>query len=263
MTQVVTTKDGTGAVTSVATTTTTGPAATTAQINATTAAVPGSGITPSTALGGSAGQQETNLLETVAVEGAVRQLGAIAPFGSKNALLVVNGPAVAPDATPWLTFDQHAHQLVVELKTDDDLLESEVHKEKEAQEQKRAHGGIRPLIAPAVLAAIPVLQKILSYAAVSYSEAGVSLTVDDYLLEVALMKGKPSWIMLGQRGTSAPPEEIGNDLDALQSELTRSHDLVAQAAPYLALNQGSTQKADKDEATRITGLETNITAVAR
>jgi hypothetical protein len=172
----------------------------------------------------------------------------------------VNGPAIAPDATPWLTFDQHAQQLAIELKADDDLLDEEIQKEKEFQNQKPPHGGVRPLFAPALLVAIPVIQKVLSYAAISYSEGGVSLTVDDYLLEVALMKGKPTWVMLGQRASSTPPAEIKNDLDAIQGELTRAHDLIGKAAPFVALNQGSTQKHDKDEATRMTSLETNIVA---
>lgn len=231
VTSIQTTTGPGGAVTSIQTTTTAGPAATqaqaqaeTAQIGVTTAAVTGSGISPTTTPGANAGYEEGSLL--VASEAKIAGQYLTNSLMPNNRVLVfVGAGATAPDVSSWLYFQNETDRLIFNLKSHEQLLETLV-----SPPPKDGARLSLPLAAAAVLAVAP---KILSYGYTSYQTAGVQLTPDDYMFGVALIQANNSWRLYTQQINATPPNEATEKLAGLDAEVVKSNNDILKGQAKL------------------------------
>jgi len=206
----VTTTVGPNGTTTV-TTTADGPAAekvaadaATARISAATAAIPGSGLSPSTSLSGAnAGFEETTLGAATVIKLAARHIASVLPR-DRDTLLLVGGGA-SPDTSAWLMFQQRSSGLLAQIKADEKTL-------------KRALGAAQPPVpAPKTESffsggGVAVAPKVLSYFLTNYQAAGLNITVDDYLLNAALLETGARVTLASQQAESAVPEEVSKPI---------------------------------------------------
>lgn len=226
-----------------------------ARISAATAAVPGSGLSPSTSLSGAnAGFEETTLGAATVIKLAARHIAAILPH-DKETLLLVGGVA-SPDTSAWLMFQQRSAGLLAQLKADEKTL-------------KHALGAGQPP-APSPKAesffsggGVALAPKVLSYFLTNYQVAGFNITVDDYLLNAALLETGARVTLASQQAEAAIPDEISKPIERLQAGSVAASALVVKATAAqarLANTTGPNAPGAKIQADLIKSLVASLTA---
>jgi hypothetical protein len=279
------------------TNTSTGPAATNAEaqaesarIAAATAAVPGSGIAPATTLSGTSGTEEGSLLlvpaARMAADHIIKQVGGVIdptkPTGAAHKVLVFLGATpTAPDLSAWLYFQSQTKRLQNDLDNDTKSLHDCVHPTQNscssqpnpavtitdrmsAKDFFKTYGNA-PRIQMALVngtgsVAIAIIPKLFSYATTSYQTSGVGLTIDDYMMDVALMEEDPSWSLYSQRINATLPDDIATPLETLDTDSLSASKEILEAQPILA-NLSAKKNPSPGTAARIKQITAGMTTL--
>jgi len=262
-----------GTTTTTVTTTASGPAAVqaqaaaqSAQITAQTAAVPPSGYTGAVTLSGNnSGIEEADILTAVAVKAAASRIGFdIEPKDKTgeqlSGLLVTAGPS-APDISAWLAFQQHAASLAATMTQDTQAVNVALSAIQTSTKPPTTPAGKSKdrIAVLAAAAAIGVIRDIASYFATNYQVAGLALTPDDYMLQVALLSKHPTWQLLSQVTVDDLPQDVSQPLGALFTQANSAASLIATASAVQAVSSQSTNSTVKALADPLKTAITNLT----
>jgi hypothetical protein len=219
-----------------------------AQISAATAAVPGSGIAPTTTPGSGTGTEEGSLLAASATKVAARYLNTLIP--SKK-LLVFVGAATLPDTTPWIYFQNQTGRLLKDIQSDESNLSNII---------SPPQGGAKVKQAFAILA-LPLAAKFLSYAYTSYQVQGAALTVDDYMMDVAMLEMQPNWQLYSQFVSVKMPDDIKTPLDNLDTETAAATKLIIEGQRFIARISNGKAKNTPDSKAKVAAATAAIASL--
>lgn len=110
--------------------------------------------------------------------------------------------------------------------------------------------------------ALILAPKVLSYAYTSYSSSGASLTPDDYMLDVAILKYAPGWTLYAQQIGEALPANVSGTLDELDRDnVAATADIVVAQGELAVLSNGPHAKdpTQADQIAQLTAAIANLT----
>jgi hypothetical protein len=265
--QVVTTVTSTnnGATTAVATTTPTGAAAQNASIGALNSAFSPSGVSGAATPGANTGLLESNILSAVSINQAALYISQ--QMKGHEGVLIVTGAAM-PDTSAYQAFQARIHALGDQIRQDTALLDAALA---ESTGPAARHPGeslfMGSLSGPETVGVgLNIIGKSLSYLATDFQASGVTVSVDDYSLAVALLRQEPSWRLSSQIDVSSEVPSLLSALDALSPDVKVANQRIAagmrKAAELTAGDKPTTaQKAvAKDIQTVITVLSADLAA---
>ena len=265
--QVVTTVTTTnnGATTAVATTTPTGTAAQNASIGALNSAFSPSGVSGAVTPGTNTGLLESNILSAVSINQAARYISD--QMRGHSDVLIVTGASM-PDISGYQAFDARIRAFDEQIRQDTALLQAALDEPTEPRARPSRQSPFMESLsgAESLGVGLNIIGKSLSFLATDFQAAGLSVSLDDYPLAVALAGDNPTWRLSTQIDASGEIPALLSSVKTLSAPVKAANQLIAQGmrkAAELTAGEKPTaaQKAvAKDIQTTITVLTADLSA---